>query len=275
MDSSIETTASPPQPPVPETAWSRLSQAFSAATQHVEPGEDVPEMPEELREWGANTSMGMFAGMAYCGGRQWYRNRLAGPAHISKEGLTQAQHTRLLAEANTQRLARVLNETLRGGLRFGSLCALFYGVQGLSAVARGGAGWQDTVLAGTITGAVFGAMLPGSRTGVARSASLGGLLGAAISAPLGLAQQQLISLLPEEQRQGLRLISSTPDNAAQAADTAEAGQHSQAAGAAREEQGRGRRRYQVPQGDPTDAVIQQLEASMYVSRAARSAAPDS
>lgn len=45
----------------------------------------------------------------------------------------------------------------RGGLKFGMLAGLFYAVQQVSSVARAEKGLQDIVVAGTATGAVFGA----------------------------------------------------------------------------------------------------------------------
>ena len=44
----------------------------------------------------------------------------------------------------------------RGGLKVGALAGLFYGVQGLSAIARDQSSLSDTVLAATVTGGVFG-----------------------------------------------------------------------------------------------------------------------
>ena len=38
----------------------------------------VPEVPGELKEWAENTTLGMFAGMLYCGGRQYLANRREG-----------------------------------------------------------------------------------------------------------------------------------------------------------------------------------------------------
>ncbi len=35
-------------------------------------------MPSELKEWAENTAMGTFAGMLYCGGRQFVQNRREG-----------------------------------------------------------------------------------------------------------------------------------------------------------------------------------------------------
>ncbi len=38
----------------------------------------VPEVPAELKEWAENTAMGTLAGMLYCGGRQFVKNRREG-----------------------------------------------------------------------------------------------------------------------------------------------------------------------------------------------------
>ena len=45
----------------------------------------------------------------------------------------------------------------RGGLRFGALTGLFYGVQLLSSVARNKRDMQDTIYGALITGGVLGA----------------------------------------------------------------------------------------------------------------------
>ena len=45
----------------------------------------------------------------------------------------------------------------RGGLRFGALTGLFYGVQLLSSVARNRRDMQDTIYAALVTGGVLGA----------------------------------------------------------------------------------------------------------------------
>ena len=38
----------------------------------------VPDAPPELKEWSQNTSLGVFAGLMFGGGRQWLRDRQAG-----------------------------------------------------------------------------------------------------------------------------------------------------------------------------------------------------
>ena len=44
----------------------------------------------------------------------------------------------------------------RGGLRFGALTGLFYGVQMTSSIARNRRDMQDTILAALVAGAVMG-----------------------------------------------------------------------------------------------------------------------
>lgn len=46
----------------------------------------------------------------------------------------------------------------RGGLRFGALTGLFFGVQLLSSIARDRRDMQDTVNAALVTGGLFGAL---------------------------------------------------------------------------------------------------------------------
>ena len=46
----------------------------------------------------------------------------------------------------------------RGGLRFGSLAAVYYGVQGLMGVARAKEDLRNTVAAGLTSGCLFGAL---------------------------------------------------------------------------------------------------------------------
>ena len=45
----------------------------------------------------------------------------------------------------------------RGGLRFGSLAGTFCAVQQVSSIARAERGAADVLVAGTVTGAIFGA----------------------------------------------------------------------------------------------------------------------
>ena len=45
----------------------------------------------------------------------------------------------------------------RGGLRFGTLAGTFYAVQQLSSIARAERSAVDLAVAGTVTGAIFGA----------------------------------------------------------------------------------------------------------------------
>ena len=46
----------------------------------------------------------------------------------------------------------------RGGLRFGSLAAVYYGVQGLTGVARAKEDLRNTIAAGLTSGCLFGAI---------------------------------------------------------------------------------------------------------------------
>ncbi|CAL8462070.1 g1601 [Coccomyxa elongata] len=187
-----------------QSPWERVSQAFRFATSRVEPGDPVPEVPAELKEWAENTAMGTLAGMLYCGGRQFLQNRREGSYKPPQGGLSSAQMARLIAEENTRRLIRLGNETLRGGLRFGALTGLFFGVQLLSSIARNKRDMQDTVNAALVTGGLFGSLLPGSSAFRLRSAILGAALGGVVAVPASMLQEQVAKLAPEGTQGAIR-----------------------------------------------------------------------
>ncbi|KAK9906560.1 hypothetical protein WJX75_004165 [Coccomyxa subellipsoidea] len=183
-----------------QTPFERISQALKFATTRIEPGDPVPEVPAELKEWAENTAMGSLAGMLYCGGRQFAQNRKEGLYRPPQGGLSPAQVARLIAEENTRRLIRLGNETLKGGLRFGALTGLFFGVQLLSSIARDRRDMQDTVNAALVTGGLFGALLPGTPAFRLRSAILGAALGGVVAVPASSLQEQVEKLAPEGMR---------------------------------------------------------------------------
>ncbi len=60
----------------------------------------------------------------------------AGPPHPPQDAPTKLHAARAVAEANTQRMSRIANASVRGGLHFGGLAAVFYGVQVRKAAGR-------------------------------------------------------------------------------------------------------------------------------------------
>lgn len=67
-----------------------------------------------------------------------------GPVRTPASMPSKAHAARAMAEAQTERLVRVLNASVRGGLRFGGLAAVFYAVQ-----VRG---WARRIAVGAFAG---------------------------------------------------------------------------------------------------------------------------
>lgn len=245
-----------------ETAWTRLSTAFKYATSRVQMDKEVPDPPPELKEWSQNTSLGVFAGLMFGGGTQWLRDRQAGPWQPpATSSLNKAALARLQAEESSRKLVRLANETLRGGLRFGALAGLFYAVQQVSSIARAEKGLQDIIVAGTATGAVFGATVLGSKGLRARSSALGTALGAGAGIIGGLLQETLISYLPEEEQRKYHMPPSIPVTAAQQKELEDRADE---------------KRHPGRHPDATAAVIAQLQGSLDRNRPAvsRATRPD-
>jgi len=94
------------------TPWQRLSRTLTFATTRIEPGEPIPDVPPELREWTENTLLGLFAGLCYGGVRHYLQTRHDGRYRPPNTGLSKAQVARLTAEENTRRLIRLGNSMI-------------------------------------------------------------------------------------------------------------------------------------------------------------------
>eukprot|EP00887_Chlorella_sp_A99_P003889 scaffold11.g3889.t1 len=155
-------------------------------------------MPEELRTWAQDTVLASGVGLA------------VGPVQAPAGAASKAHAARAMAEAQTERLVRVMNASLKAGLRVGGLAAVFYAAEALSGIYRGRRDFYDTAVGGMTAGTLFGVAVArggGQRGGPAlllRSAVLGAALGAAAGVPVGLLQDKLVSLMPEKARQQRR-----------------------------------------------------------------------
>ena len=148
-------------------ARARLA-AMDVAFKRVNPGDDVPPPPKELKEWAANTAGGTAGGMAYGAARGY---GAVDPAHAHLAAIVAKRH----------RWMRAAHEATMGGLRLGSFVAVFSAVQ-LGSASHRGAGKKDmwdTVAAGAITSCATGLALPGGlftrlQGGGARRVRVGG-----------------------------------------------------------------------------------------------------
>jgi hypothetical protein len=137
---------------------------------------------------------------------------MEGPLAEPTDAPTKAHAVRALAEAKTQRLRRTLDGAIRGGLRIGSLAAIYTGSMSLLSIYRGTRDWHNNTSSGMITGSVFGAWLATTTTTtrgarfrltIIKNAILGAALGGVLAASLGIVHQYLeksLSLEDQEAR---------------------------------------------------------------------------
>ena len=166
-------------------ARARLA-AMDVAFKRVNPGDDVPPPPKELKEWAANTAGGTAGGMAYGAARGY---GAVDPAHAHLAAIVAKRH----------RWMRAAHEATMGGLRLGSFVAVFSAVQ-LGSASHRGAGKKDmwdTVAAGAITSGATGLALPGGLITRLQGAALGVVVGGGLCLPLGYAMQEIDKVIPE------------------------------------------------------------------------------
>ena len=159
---------------------------MDVAFKRVNPGDDVPPPPKELKEWAANTAGGTAGGMAYGAARGY---GAVDPAHAHLAAIVAKRH----------RWMRAAHEATMGGLRLGSFVAVFSAVQ-LGSASHRGAGKKDmwdTVAAGAITSCATGLALPGGLFTRLQGAALGVFVGGGLCLPLGYAMQEIDKVVPE------------------------------------------------------------------------------
>lgn len=193
-------------------AWERLSKATSEAFRTLEEGEEPPPRPQEVEEWMIDTVHGMGLGMLVGWLRAEIQERRRPPDLIQSmdldpmdgvpEGKRAAKEARWQFMRSMHRFSRVSGATVRGGLVFGSLSAIYTGCRALSGFSRDHQdAWNDAI-AGATTGATVGAFAVrglGSRA----VASIGGLVtGGVIGYPIGSLRTYLESITGEEGNNG-------------------------------------------------------------------------
>lgn len=234
--------------------WERLSAAFHSATARVEPGQVPPEAPPEAKEWAQNTIIGVLFGIMYGGGKQYLADRALG-VPTPPPGLPSKLHeARYVADIQTNRLLGQLKASIRGGATIGGLAAIFYATQILSSIARGQRDHRDIMAAGLTTGGAFGILMPGGPGMRFRSAMLGAGIGGLAGLPIGLIQEKLVSVMPDEQKPALakQPVAALQPGEAPAPDDSKSPPP-----------------YRVRSYDSTAAVIAQMEASLQRNRSQR------
>ncbi|GMH39881.1 hypothetical protein BSKO_07785 [Bryopsis sp. KO-2023] len=196
-----------------EGPWERLRALAGRALSPVAPGEKIDPAPEELKQWGVNSTMVMASGLVLGGMRQWWIERKMADIPPPSNLATKAHIAQFKADMATRRLVRLLNATVRGGLWCGALGGLFYAVQGLSKHARQEDDAYNTVFGAWASGGVMGILLgSGGPTQRLGSMALGAGVAGLIGFPMGLAQQYIVSMtVDEEQGDPLQQKEKTPE----------------------------------------------------------------
>lgn len=189
-------------------AWERLRAAASDAFRPLEDDEEPPPRPPEVEEWLVYTVHGMGVGMLVGWLRAEIQERRKPPDLIQSMELDPLdgvpEEKRAAKEARRQfmramhRFSRVSSATVRGGLVFGSLTAVYTGCRALSAFSRERKdAWNDAV-AGAVTGATVGASAVRG-VGTRAVASAGGLVtGGVFGYPIGSWRTYLEAMVAEE-----------------------------------------------------------------------------
>lgn len=223
----------------------------------------LPPLPEELGDLASQTSMTTFVGCVVGFMRQFRTERAQPLPTVPSQGISSAARSRAIAELQTQRLARLANSSIRGGLAFGGMCFLYCGSSMLSRVYHDGPGVVDSVLGGLAAGSLLGLPSWGRPAAGAaarlRGVGLGALLGAGIGLPIGWVQEAVRELLPETVGAREEQVRRQTDAIVQGSLPTVAVAAARAAAAMEEEERGGK--------SLTDAVIDSLEKSFADGRA--------
>lgn len=177
------------------------------------------------------------------GGRKLIEEKRSGAIIHPVQERPSLHAARAMAEAQTQRIARIADAGIRGGFRIGGFAAVFYGVALLVGIARGQRDYYNTSVGGVVAGSMLGIMVADRRK-LLKSAALAAVLGGSVGVPIGLLQDFFISSLPQDLQDARR------DRIRQTEDIINGVQRTVP--------------LTVDGGNSADAVIQQLEKSLEI-----------
>eukprot|EP00249_Psilotum_nudum_P012907 c24040_g1_i2 orf=354-983(+) len=166
-------------------------------------------MKAEFEEWGTKTTIGVIAGMLYGGCKEAMRSAGIEQALLLKHSATEnfRQRRWLFREIMEQKVLRVARGTVSGGAKLGLFTALFCGVQHSLAVERSKHDTVNVAVAGMVTAATFGLLLPGSFMWRLRTALIGSALGATLGVPLGFLQSTIHEHLNNDETEAVQSTS--------------------------------------------------------------------
>lgn len=157
------------------------------------PDKKVSILQSELEVWGTKTTFGVLAGMIYGGCKEAMGFSEKEETLLAKQSVTKdaRQSRNLLREIMEQKVLRVARGTAMGGAKLGSFTALFCAVEQYLTIERNTRDTLNVVVAGSVTAATVGLLLPGSFSWRLRTALVGSVVGATLGIPLGLLQSAL------------------------------------------------------------------------------------
>lgn len=123
------------------------------------PPPQTPPLPAELAEWAQDTAVATGAGIVIGGFMQWRAEKALGPVQPPPDAPTKARAAKVMAEEQTRRLLRTLNGAVKGGIRFGGLAAVYYGMQLAGSIYRGRHDFYNSVIGGMAAGSLLGQQL--------------------------------------------------------------------------------------------------------------------
>lgn len=166
-----------------QTPWQRLSGRFSGLLEPVDPRAGPTEPAPEFKQWMIDVSAVVSVCMLYSGLTEY--GRVAKEAVNVPAHLPPALHAMYVRNQHSGRTARVATTALKGGWHALVFGGLFYGLDSLLGIAYAQQCKQNTAASGLTTGAIYGALLPGSATFKAGRAALGGSVGAGVGLLVG------------------------------------------------------------------------------------------
>jgi hypothetical protein len=176
--------------------WTRLAKKCQGLFDPVDPRGRPPETPDELKEWTFNVSAVVTVCMAYSGAQE-YRHLNQEPVLVPKH-LPPALHDIYLRNQQSGRVAKVASRSLAAGWHALLFGGLFFGLDEIAAVARDDHDKSNTALSGLVTGALYGAQLPGGITFKVSRAGLGAAMGALAGVFVGWLHHDIIPSLDRE-----------------------------------------------------------------------------
>jgi hypothetical protein len=178
--------------------WSRLSTNFLSLFDPVDPRAPPPETPPEFKEWMLNVSAVTTICMAYSG---WQENiRLQHELVAPPRHLPPALHGMFVRNQQGGHIAKVASKALTAGWHALLFGGLFFGLDGIVAIARDRKGKENTAVGGAVTGTLYGTLLPGGLAFKGSRAALGAVVGSAAGMAVGWLHHDAIPCLEPASR---------------------------------------------------------------------------